>query len=42
MYEMFHSSGGTAKASTMFQNQLDDVASDTALARNLDGKISAG
>ena len=39
---MFHSSGGTAKASTMLQNQLVAVDSDTALARIRDGKISAG
>jgi hypothetical protein len=39
---MFQSKGGTAKARTQFQNQLDAVASDTALARIFEGKISDG
>lgn len=39
---MFHSKGGTAKASTQFQNQFVAVVKLTALARILLGKISAG
>lgn len=37
-----HNSGGTAKARIMFQNQFAAVARETALARTLLGKISAG
>ena len=33
--------GGTAKARTEFQNQLEAVARETALARILDRNISA-
>lgn len=36
------SSGGTAKASTQFQNQFDAVDSETALARMRVGYISDG
>lgn len=39
---MFQRRGGTAKARTQFQNQFDAVARETALARILVGKISAG
>jgi len=39
---IFHSKGGTANASTQFQNQFDAVAKDTAFARILVGKISDG
>ena len=39
---MDHSKAGTKSASRQFQIQLDVVASETALARTLDGKISAG
>ncbi len=39
---IFQSKGGTAKASTQFQNQFEAVAKDTAFARILVGKISDG
>lgn len=39
---MFHIRGGTAKARAQFQPQFEAVASETALARIWDGKISAG
>jgi hypothetical protein len=39
---IFHNKGGTANARIQFQNQLEAVASETALARILVGKISEG
>ncbi len=39
---MFCSKGGTANARAVLKNQLVEVASDTALARTFEGKISAG
>lgn len=39
---IFQSSGGTPNASAIFQVQFDAVASETALARTLAGKISDG
>jgi len=39
---IFQRRGGTANARTQFQNQLEAVASDTALALIFVGKISEG